>query len=199
MSAEIKIRSGAWYLLPIFLTIIGGVIAYNDIQNSSINTNDYFENSGIDYVTFSGKSISDESQINGIEENAVYSYNSYGLKVNFIELREVDENAAEIILETSITKIDENSMYSIVSEIQNRDDVEKTFTYHMSYESDNGLSTSVSSEEVISPHGVMVVNGGWGQMDPGTYKIKIFLDDPNFEGVIYDSESFWRLLYLEEE
>ena len=28
MSSEIKRRSGAWYLLPIFLSIIGGVIAY---------------------------------------------------------------------------------------------------------------------------------------------------------------------------
>ena len=28
MSSETKRRSGAWYLLPIFLSIIGGVIAY---------------------------------------------------------------------------------------------------------------------------------------------------------------------------
>ena len=28
MSDETKRRSGAWYLLPIFLSIIGGVIAY---------------------------------------------------------------------------------------------------------------------------------------------------------------------------
>ena len=28
MSTETKNRSGAWYLLPIFFTVIGGVIAY---------------------------------------------------------------------------------------------------------------------------------------------------------------------------
>jgi cytochrome bd-type quinol oxidase subunit 1 len=28
MSTETKKRSGAWYLLPIFFTVIGGVIAY---------------------------------------------------------------------------------------------------------------------------------------------------------------------------
>ena len=33
MSTETRKRSGAWYLLPIFFTVIGGVIAYFVIKD----------------------------------------------------------------------------------------------------------------------------------------------------------------------
>ena len=140
MSTETtKNRSGAWYLLPIFLTIIGGVIAYCVIKDddpkkaknclylgiiltgigigftviSSVMLTSEMEN--FDYATSSEISFSDESQINHLAESVEYEYNVFGLKTNYIHVIDEQGNPA--------THVDLNSQYAIVSEIENKETV----------------------------------------------------------------------------
>lgn len=213
-----KGRSGAWYLLPIFLTIIGGVIAYfvikeddpkkaknclylgiiltaigvgftvvsgvmlaSEMENSSF-FDDKWENSNT-VISPSEMEVTDKSQINSQAESMQYQYNANGLKVNYIQLQDADGN--------NITAVDGSSLYNIVVEIQNRDNVEKHFYYNIYSQDENGNGGGGGGDEIIAPNGTILINDGWATWMPGTYKIEVDIPD--------GSELYLRMLHLEEE
>ncbi len=230
-------RSGAWYLLPIFLTVIGGmiayfvirnddpkkakncmylgialtaagvgltvisgVIAYNDIQHSSFVENDYDDSLVVGYDTTSETTAPDNSQINELAKNIEYDYNVFGLKPNYIKLQ--DKNGNEI------TKIKKDSKYAIVSEIQNMDGIEKKVNYSIDMKNNAGFAKSKGSETIISPHGTLLIDyPDLILIAPGVYHIEVWLEDASMVEKVYDdlkdnSDGDWpqyfsRTVYVE--
>ena len=243
MSTETKRRSGAWYLLPIFLSIIGGVIAYfvikeddpkkaknclylgiiltaigvgftvvsgimfaYEMENSPFFNDDFKNSDNIDFASPSEMSFSDESQINSLAEGVEYDYNVFGLKPNYISI--LDENGN--------TAVEFNSamQYSIVSEIQNKDDSEKNINYNIFLRQEEGdfedwFEYEVYEEVTILPNGKFVINeDGITVPRPGIYEIEMWLENVDTRVAVYDElqrdsngeypQPFWRMLYLEE-
>ena len=225
-SEEIKInkRSGAWYLLPIFLTIIGGVIAYFVIKEDDpkkaknclylgiiltaigigftvvsgamfayqMENSPFFDEgfeSSDNFATSSEMTFSDKSQINSLAEAVEYDYNSHGLKINYIQLQDEEGN--------NVTVVDDK-LYRIVSEVQNRDDVEKELSYDIFSEDKYGTGGSMGGPASIEPSGTTLIEGGWQIWSPGIHEIEVEVQDINSE-IPKDSENFWRLLYLKEK
>ena len=220
MSSEEPIkkgRSGAWYLLPIFLTIIGGVIAYFVIKEddpkkaknclylgivltaigigftvvsgvmiaSEMKDSPFFEDkweNSNTFVTPSEMTVTDKSQINAQAESIEYQYNANGLKVNYIQLQDSDGN--------NVTAVNSDSLYTVVVEIENRDDVEKRFYYDIYSQDENGNGSGGGGDEIIAPNGTVLINDGWATWMPGTYEIEVDIPD--------GSERYWRVLHLEE-
>ena len=212
MSTEtIKNRSGVWYLLPIFLAIIGGVITYFVVKEddpkkaknclylgiiltgigigftiiSGVILTSEMEN--FDYATSSEISFSDESQINHLAEDVEYEYNVFGLKTNYIHVIDEQGNPA--------THVDMNSEYAIVSEIQNKDDFEKNISYSISIRSEGGpgdefenlFEHEMHAQTTIPANGMMYIdNGGIIMTEPGIYDIEIWLEDIDTRNQIYD-------------
>ncbi|QMU55061.1 MAG: hypothetical protein GKS07_09315 [Nitrosopumilus sp.] len=204
MSEITKQRSGAWYLLPIFLTVIGGIIAYfaiknddpkkaknymylgialtaagvgltvisgaieyNDIQNSPFVEINHIDNADVGYATSSEIAASDNSQINELAESIEYDYNVFGLKVNYIQLQDEDGNA--------VTEIKKGSKYAIVSEIQNRKDIEKEINYSIAItHNDVEFGQSIGAETSIPAYGILSINLQDVVLTvPGVYDIEI--------------------------
>ena len=207
MSETTKQRSGAWYLLPIFLTVIGGIIAYfviknddpkkaknclylgialtaagigltvisgavayNDVQKSQFDEDVLVDNLEINPATSSEVVIRDNSQINELAERMEYDYNVFGLRPNYIQLHDVDGNV--------VTEIKKGIKYAIVSEIQNRDDVEKKINYSIDMRNNAGFAKSKGSETVISPYGTLTID--YQDIVPttsGIYDVDVWLDE----------------------
>ena len=238
MSETLKQRSAAWYLLPVFLTIIGGiiayfiikrddpkkakncmylgivltaagvgltvisgVIAYNDIQNSPFGESDNADDLDVGYATSSEIVVSDNSQINKLAENIEYDYNIFGLKVNHIQLQDKDGNV--------VTEIQRGSKYTIVSEIQNRENVEKEINYSININhSDVDFGHSMGAETTISAQGVLHVDLRDVVLTvPGVYDVEVWVEDASMVEKVYDDlkdnpdgewpQPFWRMVYLE--
>lgn len=225
-SEEAKKRSGAWYLLPILLTVVGGVIAYfvikeddpkkaknclylgitltgigimfaivsgatlaSEMENSPF-FDEGFKNSENNFVNLSEMSISDKSKINKLAEDIEYDYNSYGLKLNYIQLQ--DENG------NNVTTVDSDSLYVIVGEVQNRDNIEKAFLYDILSVDERGIGGGGGSDVIIAPYGTVLINDGWSKRAPGVHEVEINIEDMDSD-ISNDPAPFWRVLHLEEE
>ena len=238
-----KRRSSAWYLLPIFLTIIGGVIAYFVIKEDDPKKaknclylgiiltavgvgftvvsgvmlasqmedspffDDDFEDSG--YATPSEMSYSDESQINSLAEGVEYEYNVFGLKPNYIQILDEKGNHAN--------RFDENSRYTVVSEIQNMDDIEKNVSYSITVRIEDGpddefddmFQDDMHDQITIPANGKITIdNGGMILPKSAIYEIEFWLEDADTEQQLYEDlrsnpkaeypQPFWRMFYLSE-
>ena len=105
-------------------------------------------------------------------------YNSYGLRVNYIEIRDAsDDDTGPKRDGKPVTKIDSNLVYDIVSVIQNRDGFEKDFVARMSIEHPNGESSESTDSMIIPPHGTRVFYLDWVNMHPGKSDVDIYLSE----------------------
>ncbi len=103
-------------------------------------------------------------------------YDEYGLKINFVELREIFPNNSVPRYDTQHTAtVDKNSMYTVVSEIQNRDDIEKDFFYEVILVAPNGDVETSKDKETILPYDTMLVDSGGSRMYPGEYAVEVYL------------------------
>ena len=156
-----KKRSGLWYLLPIFLTIIGGVIAYFVIKDDDpkkakncLYLGIILTAIGIGFTIVSGAMFAYQMENTpffdkGFDNYATPSEMSFSDKSQINSLAEGVEyeynvfglkpNYIQILDEqgNSATKFDENLQYTIVSEIQNQDDFEKNISYSISIRSED--------------------------------------------------------------
>ena len=194
--------------IGIGFTVVSGAMFAYQMENSPFFDED-FKNLD-NYATPSEMSFSDESQINSLAEGVEYEYNVFGLKPNHIQVLDEQGNPA--------TKFDENLQYTIVSEIQNQDDIEKNISYSISIRSEDGPDDNFEDmfeeemyEQITIPaNGILTIDNGDGMILPesGIYEIEIWLEDVDKVDKLYENlrddpnaeypQPFWRMLYLEE-
>ena len=224
MSTETKRRSGAWYLLPIFLTIIGGVIAYFVIRDDDpkkakncLYLGIILAAIGIGFSVVSGMMLASEMENSPFIEdfknsdNVDYASPSEMIISDKSQINKLAENVDyeynahglkvnHIQLQDEggnvVTTVDRHSSYQIASEVENQDDVEKTLIYDIFVSDDNGNQSGFGGETVITSYGTVLIDGGWQTMSPGTYEIEIHLADKNSDADL-DFHPFWRVMHLE--
>ncbi len=126
----------------------------------------------------------------------IYYSNSFGLKVNFIEIRETNEDDTGPKRDgKSVIKIDSNSVYDVVSVIQNMDRFEKDFVARISLEHPNGESSDTTGSMTILPHGTRIIYLDWVNMYPGKSDVKIYLSENR--STIDDEDPFSKSFFFE--
>ena len=129
-------------------------------------------------------------EANGYDEN--------GLKINFAELREISKNTMIPGYDKHPTTIiDKNSMYAVVSEVQNTEGIKKDFYYEVSLRHPNGDVETSAHKETILPYDSVLVDGGGHQMYPGEYAIDVYVYEKR--SVRDQTTPFSQVLFLEEK
>ena len=124
-----------------------------------------------------------DEKFNSQAEKIEYPYNMYGLKVNYIQIQDLDGN--------NVTAAEKNgSLYALVTEVQNRDGVEKEFYYEIHALDEYGNGGGGGSDVTISPYGTVLLDSPRVTLTPGTYQIEVDIPD--------GSEKYLRVLHLEE-
>ncbi|WP_420545260.1 hypothetical protein [Nitrosopumilus sp.] len=167
MSTETKKRSGMWYLLPIFLSIIGGVIAYFVIKEDDpkkakncLYLGIILTAIGIGFTAVSGIMFAYEMEnspfFNGDFKNSDDFNYATPSEMSFSDESQINSLAEGVEYEYNVfglkpnyihvldedgniaTKFDNTMQYAIVSEIQNRDDSDKNISYNVFLRQEEG-------------------------------------------------------------
>ena len=112
---------------------------------------------------------------NEFAKNSDYDYDDYGLKLNFVELREISQDSASGIKEHSTTKIDRDSFYSVVAEVQNRDGFEKDFYLGVTITDSNGDVQKDGARGTVMPYDSILLDNGGSQMIPGETLVEVHI------------------------
>ncbi len=123
-------------------------------------------------------------------------YDEYGLKINFVERREMYwGNSTSGYGEYHTTAVDK-SLYTIVSEIQNRDGVEKDFFYDVVFTASDGEYEKSSEKITILPFDSMQIDIGSTMASSGTYTVEVYVYENS--GVRDQATSFTQIWILDE-
>ncbi len=126
----------------------------------------------------------------------IYYSNSFGLRINFIEIRAAsDDNTGPKRDGKSAEKIDPNSVYDVVSVIQNMDGFEKDFVARMSLEHPDGESSDTTGSMTISPHGTRIIYLDWVNIHSGKSDVHIYLSENR--STVGDEEPFSKSFFFE--
>lgn len=143
-------------------------------------------------------SIPNKDNLHETEKNKdTYNYNSYGLRVNFIEIREAGGVSGIKRDGIPVTKIDPNRTYDVVSMIQNRDGFEKDFVVGMYLEHPNGDSFEIHGKETISPYGTRIIALDSTRMHPGESNVTIHISENKSAEEENDKTSFSKSFFFE--
>ena len=143
-------------------------------------------------------SIPHKNNLHETEKNKdIYNYNSYGLRVNFIEIREAGGISGIKRDGIPVSKIDPNLTYDVVSMIQNRDGFEKDFVVRMYIEHPNGDSYEIHGKETISPYGTRIIALDSERMHPGESNVAIHLSENKSAEDENDKTSFSKSFFFE--
>ena len=175
-----KGRSGAWYLLPIFLTIIGGVIAYFVIKEDDpkkakncLYLGIILTAIGIGFTAVSGAILVSDMKNSPFFENEIKNYDDR-VKVEksnnivseeeeitrFMESMPYDYEVFGLEIQflqlqndegIAVTEFSEGETYSVVSEITNAENIEKNIHYTVGMFSQPINFEEFSSDEIVIP------------------------------------------------